>query len=203
MTETPEPVDAGTETASDDTIPRTEARKAFESRDKARAELKEARAKLASIEKAQADATRAKAEADGDLRKQIDLLASERDKIAAEHQESLSQLASMRASLTRSKVESSVLSSIPDPANHEMTRVIIRDALSARASDDASEADLIAGALDGVKKIAPHFLEKPREPVQTRGYIPTDSAQTLTRSSIVSEAESGMRKLGLRQKKLL
>ena len=141
-------------------IPKSEAQKAFERRDKALSRARELEAKLAEIEQAQADAERAKAEEEGDLRKQLELIQADKQK-AVEALESLqSELKTERARMRSNKIESGILSAVADPAHNEAVLAMFRG-MAPQLDDGEADADKVSkAALKAIQKIAPQFFEK-------------------------------------------
>lgn len=145
-----------------DLIPKSEAKKAFEARDAAKARARELETRLAEIEKAQADAERAKAEEEGDLRKQIELLAADKQKADEALNALQSELQTQKAQARYKSIESGLLSAVADPAHNDAVLAIFRG-MSDSLDDGESDAEKVSkNAIKAIQKIAPQFFEKPK-----------------------------------------
>lgn len=162
-----EPADAAGEM-----IPKTEAQKAFERRDKAIAEKRELEAQLASFKQAQADAERQKAEADGDLRKQLEIIAAEKQATLEQFEQLQAELAKERATARKGKIENAITAGV-DSSAHDAVLAMFRG-ISSTLDDGEAEPEVVAkGARKALEKMAPQLFSKQSQAQPTAGLFPS------------------------------
>jgi len=165
--------DAPSESTEPELISRAEAEAAFKKRDAAKAEARELKAKLAELEKQSADAERLKAEQDGDLRKQLELMAKERDALTERFESMSAEYNGLQGQIRASKIEAAVLAEVQ--GDRDVAAELLSNILGQLDDGTGEIEDVSAAASEKLKRYAPHLFKAAPQP--TRGFMPPDQSR--------------------------